>query len=63
MGHKAIKPSLNDKRIYRLMGTFQGKTEEIDSNLRSLIYAKYMQCEYELSFGPGWSIVLKRQRN
>jgi hypothetical protein len=40
---------------YRIMGTYRGRTEEIDS-ATSEKDARYLLAEYRLAFGSAWKV-------
>ena len=44
-----------DKKEYIIMGSYQGKTEEID-NFETLKEAEKMLVEYKLAYGKDWSL-------
>lgn len=43
------------KREYRIMGSYQGHTEEIDT-AETRKEATRLVAEYRMAFGAGWSI-------
>lgn len=48
--------------VYKIMGMYQGETEEIDS-FSTYDEAERMVSEYRMSFGAGWSIWIKAGQN
>jgi hypothetical protein len=45
--------------MIRIMGTYQGRTEEIDT-ADTAAEARYLVAQYQLAFGPAWVILTKR---
>ena len=45
--------------MYRIMGTYQGKTEELDT-AEDWQTAGYLVMEYNLAYGSGWHIFIRR---
>jgi hypothetical protein len=44
-----------EDKMYKIMGTYQGEREELDS-ADSLDEANYLLAEYQLGYDGGWSI-------
>jgi len=48
-------------RTYKIMGTFQGNTEEVDCDIDSEAYAETLVTEYKMAFGEGWTFEIKEE--
>ena len=48
--------AVNDDNTYRIIGTYKGQEEEIDSDIDSREYADYLISEYSLAFGKDWTL-------
>jgi hypothetical protein len=47
--------------MFKIMGKYQGKTEEIDS-AETRSEADYLLGEYRLAYGAGWKLWVKKTR-
>lgn len=49
-------------RVYKIMGSYQGSTEEIDE-FTTEIEALKMLSEYRMAYGKGWHLYIKPSKN
>lgn len=52
---------MKDRNVYRIMGTYRGKTEIVD-RATGLQSARYLLGEYRLAFGPSWKLWIADSR-
>ena len=45
--------------MYRIVGSYQGKPEEVIDRFRTRKEAELMLAEYSLAFGSGWTLYIK----
>lgn len=47
--------------MYLIIGRYQGNTEEIDS-AETMETARYLQREYQMAYGAGWIVTIKKAK-
>jgi hypothetical protein len=48
--------------MYKIYGTYKGNRELIDET-DDLNNALYLKGEYQMAYGPEWTITIKKERN
>ena len=53
------KERWEESKMYRIVGSYQGKPEEVIDQFRTKKEAELMLAEYSLAFGSGWTLNIK----
>lgn len=48
-------------RTYKLVGTFKGQTEDIETEIEDMETALTLLGEYEMAYGDDWTIVIEEE--
>ena len=49
------------EKTYKLMGKYNGQTEEIESDIKDMDDANYLLAEYQMAYGNNWEIWIEEE--
>ena len=48
-------------KTYKIVGTYKGQTEDVETDIETMEDADYLLGEYRLAFGNNWTLAIEEE--